>query len=138
MSRSYNSRRGCYSYKSWDKECLGLEQRGKQNNKRNRIKFDGVVFTHKRKKAIYKNGYWDKEYVYNWEEKEYMFKEWVFKHWEKHSGKGWHYETYVKPAKESYRNWTWLKGKANIKGWSRSRFRTLIGDLLLPTYYPCQ
>lgn len=115
MTRSYNSRRGCYSYKTWDKESYGREQRGKQNNKRNELRFNIVIFTHKRKSKKLKR----ESYIPSGDWYEFLCNE-------------------ITRARESYQKWTWLKGKANIKGLNQSKFRIWNNGKLIKEYHPCQ
>jgi len=115
MTRSNNSRRGCISYDVWDKRYYKREQRKKQNSKKNRIKFDGITFTHKRKHKTIK--------------KEHN----ILKGWEDHF-----HEKYIIPAKKSYRDWAWLKGKPNEKGWCPSKYWTYINGRYSNTYSRCQ
>lgn len=103
----------CYFNNMWDKEYYEKKQRRKQNEKRNRIRFDGVLYTHKRKLKTVRREYQSE-----------------FPNWDKIR-----YEKYVIPAKESYKNWAWLKGKANEKRWFPSRYN-MWG--IEKKYYPCQ
>ncbi len=116
MTRSNNSRRGCRSKDRRDKNCYKREQRKKQNNKRNRIRFDGVIFSYKRKSPSIRREFHNK-YV----------------HWYKKK-----HEKNVIASKESYMNWNWLKGKPNEKGWYPSRLNMFVNDKYGKKYYPCQ
>ncbi len=131
MSRSYNSRKGIYPYKSWDKECFGEYMKGKQNHKRDILKFYGILFNYKRKKKS-RYGYWTTRMTKkgNCYEAEFYFEEYH---------KSDVYDDDIIRAKQSYRNWSWLDGKKNIKGYVPSKY--WIFDIKtkksIREYYPC-
>ena len=123
MTRSKNSRKGLRwaQYSRWckleGKKCSICNPRRKDKNniKRNAIKFDGVKYT------LVQKGY---HYLCSisripWKDT-------------------YNYRDALK-AKLSYKNWTWLKGRANIKGWHCNTRRViLIGNELGRILYPSQ
>lgn len=111
MTRSYNSRKGhysCHCRVSWDRQSYEDKWKGKQNKKRNSLKFYDVLGRVEKGK---KWGGW--------------------------GNRDWHYDQYVEPALGSYINWKWLKGKPNAKGWIRGKYQVIRNNKLGYYYYPC-
>jgi len=101
MSRSYNSRKGTYKRCS-DPYCSichrsGHKHMDTENLKRNFLKFDGILFKYKRKEKKKKKRYGS--WLSNYHIRE------------------------IENSKKSYRNWCWLKGKANEKGKYHSNYK---------------
>jgi len=143
MSRSYNSRKGHYgcscrrnlyeSNKPW--------YRARRSRKIKAIKFDGILYSYKRSKVGFKDGYWTTKGIYDWDKGEYVGTEVVYKKYNV-SNKYWP-ETYwnlrcVIDGRKSYQDWEWLKGGPNKKGWCPSRYHVYYKGKWMKRLYPSQ
>lgn len=124
MTRSYNSRRGCWHRGKWDKadmEYRLYDGKSKCNWKRDMIKFDGILFTPKYKKK--RMNRWC-SYGFIRSEKNEETGEWErivgWKSIPYNKQKGYRGYSYpiIDKTREEYRTWSWYIGSyPNLKGY---------------------
>ncbi len=141
MTRSYNSRKGHYGCKCrrFDQEWREPWSRSKNNRKRKAIKFDGILYRYKTKIKMKNKLEYRTEPIYN-EAHEIVRWKWVVSDCDRSWFRD--FDKFIsdreKEARQSYINWTWLKGKSNVKRWSISNRYTVKNGKWARHLYPCQ
>lgn len=109
MTNTYNSRKGHYGCKECQRRRRSMPDwkkklRSKQTIKQKRIKFEEELYQYKKKHHKKPNSLNKGVFTQCWFRGNYEFEKRI-----------------LRESRKSYRNWTWLKGKPNEKGWIVTR-----------------